>query len=352
MSLVPVQNVLAQSFELEGEIAHVLTSSGQRTTNLTKHFKAYVRDDQWRIESRSVVPQDAGTTIVGYDGQDQYRLFIFGSKQSAGAETQKARNSAAAEIIHDPVPFPRDDCVGVIWLAVASHLHLPKHSSQSGIRPQWILPASDTTLISYRLPVKYSLTSGDPQLTRVVAFFNSGKRFSLSGGKIMLTDEEPRFAFGYTNGLFRVTEFTNIQGSELPAKFELLQYRPNRSKPIVTFEVASMYSAECSRVKLGCVLQNLIPDPIPLTATTDYRARLVKTNLAFIQYDVTNRWRLLSEKGIQERLSLDAKAKPTEIEIAGKPARMALLVFLAASTLLLVGFGVKINSRKSNKTNI
>ena len=343
------QNAAAQSFEIEGSITQLLHPTGRTVTNSVKLFKVYVREEQWRIETVSVMPKKGGKTIVGFDGRDQYHLVLLEGKQEGALGTNRPINSATATIHQDPVPFPGDNCVGVVWLAAASHTHLKSSLKVKMLRPQWILPVSNSRVIDYRVPVQYEQYSEIPHLTRSVTFHNSGQRFSKVGSAISLVNEEARFATGYTNGFFEVSHFTNVHNLFLPAQFSLTQYRPIRSQPGIRFEAATSYLAECLNFKHGCDLPSLIPDPVPITATTDFRTRFIKTNLAFIHYNVTNRWRQLTEKQIQERISIDSKARPQQVNPGIGLARAILIVCVSISSCVLIWVVVNNKNKETRK---
>lgn len=236
-----------EPYEVKGEISYVDYLQNTNRHYLTVSFTIAVDSPKWFIHGESQNGYDYQE--ASYDGENLYYLANFASdieKQRAGGK-RMADNIGTCwafkgEILHTELAHKFTP----IWLAYASGAYFQSRSNAL-VEPaitygvsSWEYEYSDR----FKQRGVWTLQSDWPHLPSEVIYFEDGMRRVRGYPQLARPCQAP-YDNGYTNAIYQVLRFTNVNGLVLPALARLDTYVPmdkgtssNDLKHISTYEIS------------------------------------------------------------------------------------------------------------------
>lgn len=242
----PVQNNYPAAFEYEANgTLNVENFSAARSDQQTNsvNFKVYARNGQWFIRvTEENSPRKYRDT--SFDGETMYVLGVVNTNIMTTPSSVWG-----GSISYDTVPFsgPEPD-IPVIWLALASSRYLDETKG-------FMTPPYSIDVVRASLPVSISRTKQSPRLPQRLLFLANG--FDKTYGWLRWDRSLP--GKGFTNAIYTVNLFTNVDGCVLPREFTLKILLPDTSKPRNPMRLVAEYDGIVNRVSAKCSITNFVP---------------------------------------------------------------------------------------------
>lgn len=348
---------------VEGEIVSSdFSMEGTFIREEKQSFRVWLQDDLWFIRiSPAKSLRDLSYidyTDIGTDGLDLYRLSVFNPNFDADAATKVAlknldelitrvrgngedptqyeaqkrhfikfpikkpdlqRSQNQALTVARPQPFVQyeyNEASAVVWLAYCSRSYL--NENRTGKLPQvWRYDVYNQSGITNILPAILTRSVGFPYLPQQVVYANDGAEYELTNGVSLIRRRLlPPFENGYTNALYQVITFTNINGITLPTEFiiDSFRRRPGARKSSDLW-INTRQQGKLSLVIFPCGRTNFLPvSPVP-TLVDDFRSgrgRLQYLSPRGQMLTTTNQDKLIAfERDIHMDLAATRKKKRT-----------------------------------------
>jgi hypothetical protein len=253
------------------------------------------------------------------------------TNQIAKLPGTKSVAAGTAVIGSGVVPSPSSDYAVPVWLAYASRCYY--QAALPRVKPIWRLDSEE----AYE---QYFVTANavyyQPDAIKTIAYMNSGSVPFLDDAGMMSEIKLPTpYDRGFTNAVFSVDEFTNVQANlVLPKAFHTVLYSPKGdAKSSSELQMIHSYQGWLESASSGEIDGNFQPVLPGKVWITDYRIPAGK-NSGPRRYQIT---RLLRDEVKREKAKMSSGSKR----------------FIVISFMLLVG-GIAcfpLFRSKQNKTN-
>ena len=232
----------AQSYELRGRTYEErLDGRGAVATATSAGFSVFVSNCQWVIESelpnRPGYPDRRRVSSLN-DGQIR-SLFIPNTDGlqpkvtivNGVARTQSVMKTHIQAIVTSNVVLAAcnegEVFVSHLWLMFASGCYLAEKAGQE-IAPIYDINACASFHKDLTQPADWMLTETEPHLPAFVAYMNTRGIFAgkTTNGVMKYLPLRPPYNQGYTNALYAVTGWTNVENLVLPTGFTYHLFEP------------------------------------------------------------------------------------------------------------------------------
>lgn len=368
-------------WEIEGQLVYTdYTPEGHPRKQERQTFLVWIRGDDWTIRL-TPVPEEESVSMakyreVGTDGTNLYRITVFNpafdssigrreelrvidlllknattmpaqevkrlEKKKHALEQElkpkqnlnKSVNQAVGEV--SPFPFPQfkpGDYAAFIWLANCSQRYLNAMGDQTLPQvwpyehPMQLMTNNTVCAVVFR----ESTPDAPPKR---VTFLNDGTDFDPFEKTLIRKPLPPPFDRGYTNAVYEVAAFTNLNGSEFPKSFSLSAYaRRVDAKSNTDLWTFARFKGVTETIRPFCSRTNLIPDLPVATLIQDLRASKDQHGNRLQYVAKPGRW--LTTTNLSELKSYERRILS---EISLKIKRRRFLIPILLLTLAILGF--------------
>lgn len=298
-------NASPNTFEAEGTITHQLFDQrGLEKQRLAKHFMVVVDRASWMIRTTSIDASPEEPIIseeVGFDGTNLFELTLSDSNKLTSArasvsKSQRPRNFIYSTGIISTNSIPRTDMrlISPIWFAFISSCSTDLRAGGK-MKPLSFYP--DKVFYDERFSNEAVAEYDGPlaSFPKYIALLNSGSELGPMGGGKFVTYGKP-YDRGFTNAIYSVTAFTNINSISVPRDFSYLCLAPtaNGTKSSDLF-VNQRFDGRVHAARSGNSLPSLRPRIVELTMVQDSRLYLGTNKYTY----TTKRWMETNESALQ-----------------------------------------------------
>jgi len=226
----------ARAFEVSGVFENTITGTNGEPVLINGCFTVVAEDCKWRIRTKrfdeSVDFFEAGST----DGKQIYLLASHTNiTLEAIAELKDPVKAAEldvafAQITPGEVPhFRSAEQICILWLAYASSCYFATRTNDQ-IEPVYWFGGEYFFNRGLTVPGNWQIEKASPHLPSRVVFFNDGFLRAMDRGRTpVITPNSGVYAKGFTNAVYQVTQFSEVNSFKLPSEFTLSTYRPKPS---------------------------------------------------------------------------------------------------------------------------
>lgn len=259
----------AQTFMAEGRM--LLWNPARSEVKRTEFgFTAYVADGQWLIRMQNQTTNVIAFQEMAFDGTNRTSVSIH-SRVSANSI-----NVGTGAIHAKPMTEMDSSFVAPVWLALDGTRHF-KSLTNNIISPMWINPPT-RRVARYEPTAEWEFSKQSSSLLESVRFYETA-------GWLPAPYDE-----GFLRAAFQVTDWTNVGGLILPARWELQDYHPQTravgGKSVVEADnrddtrPEGVFQVELTRVEMGTRLPRYQARPTGPVIMQDKRVTPPRTFLA------------------------------------------------------------------------
>lgn len=350
-----------RAFEFEVEGKGILTAygyDGEVLSTTEAQFVVSVRDALWTIRERQK-NYNVDYVEAGTDGTNVYVLtsFVNAIRAREAAGQKVGINLGTSYIIPGTLPRVHDSTIiPIVWLAYASSCYLDA-ATNSRLPPLDIAFPNPFNLTRTREAV-IERAAGEPRLPSTAVLLNDGTRAYWADREYAPWVKAPSilrapkpYDEGYTNNIYRVISFTNVNGLQLPLEFECSFFMPkpygNASTELVRMTYKTFRAISVVPKTSRKDFRPQLPGPV---TTADYRFALGPAAVPGpIRYMVTDHWLGNTEvlklpdfdeqvaKNRQEYEALGGLAQSTAQKPSARARVVLLILLLTGVTPLIIG---------------
>ena len=323
----------AQQFQVTGVLEKERLFNGKITQQYpVSEFRIYVDGCNWYIYVKPGGTWEDGQLEMAYDGE-----YI------RGIGTGGSLTSIAGIYNGNTPPILTENRLPLLWTAFAAGCYL-REAALTGK----LLPPEEMTRTPIPARVDW-MDTGDNLPARIIYFDDGTNRMQ---GKPV--PHPPPFDKGYTNAVYKVTEYTNIGRLKLPLRFEFDQFFP-RGVHIVSsndISVGLHLEGKVLTAAARCDVQSFTPAlPSSGIHVADGRFLVPEVASTYFRYR-TNRWLSKSEvtavpgfTNYLQRIAIEAKLEPALVNVnAHGAARLsgdskhnhAFMIWVSAAALFML----------------
>ncbi|MCL4788064.1 MAG: hypothetical protein KJ070_14930 [Verrucomicrobia bacterium] len=228
------------SFEVAGEVR--CTTFGEEGTNTYfSRYQAAVSGCQTLIRSRLLLDDDPdyGDDYHEYSCQGSNSTLLIRHRDDLKftnatpvnlgvinfKKPQRAWNQGTLFVRPDPLPPYGFEAITSVWLAYGSQCRYGQNG-QGSVSPA-VFVGDEFRESGFKVKSHWVVESKRPGLLNFVAEFSDGNSYQKQGSQIEVKPWPKPFDNGFTNAIFRTTEWTNVADYTLPRKFELVAFQPD-----------------------------------------------------------------------------------------------------------------------------
>jgi len=211
-------NTEAEEFQVSGTLSGDRVFENKVTGSIPNtHFTVTVSDCNWLIH---IEPGLAGGYVeAGYDG-DVIRIVSGGTGYAP-----------TASLINSKVPLSGADTrLAILWMAFAQSCYL--HESMGSGQ---LIPAYNRTFFRKPIPAFVEGFSSEQPFPSLITYLSDGTHLNHNGETVRY---KPPFQNGFTNAIYTVVSFTNIESLKLPLEFKFNEFQPSAIQPASSNDIS------------------------------------------------------------------------------------------------------------------
>jgi hypothetical protein len=185
---------------------------------------------------------------------------------------QRAWNQGTEFVRPDPLPPYGFEALTTVWLAYGSSCHYGE-TGQGQVCPV-VYIGDEFRESGLKVKSHWIMGNEHPGFPAFMAEFSDGINYKRLGRQVEVKPWPKPFDTGFTNAIFRTIEWTNVAGSTLPKRFELVAFAHDLAElPQKKLKVAYMMVGETHSVVLGTTRTNFAPVLPERCSVIDYTHR-------------------------------------------------------------------------------
>ena len=319
-------------------------------------FEVVCRDSKVSIRTTGSIGKDEKDvyTMFSSDGVDSYRVTVFDIDQKT-IEKNRGKNekggifSSSVDVYQGGNPPNGLGLIAPVWLALASTLIIDSRN-EGEIWPLVKTGPYAPAIGGEKLKATWIKSEVIPFLPVQVITYAKDKTFvMINKGEILLMREPfpQKYGQGFTNFIYQVLTWTNIEGLKIPQHFQLVSFYPKHDgKDKNDLQRHFVYDGYVETIAVKDVPQVEIPPKIPKWASVaDYRFSANNENP--LQYtsefgELHSTPAAIANASAQDIVRMkvnDAKYRPFVIGV--------MVVFSVGSISFLFWFGRKMNNKNN-----
>lgn len=316
MPLGQAEGATADGIMLKGLYEYSLFQGGQSVSYSNRYnFEVSIKDCSWIVKYEDAsAPTDGNLSqprkTAGCDGTNIY-VIQFGDPKAAQMALESSYNTlkhklpvAMATVYRDAYPPPKEPILQHIWLAFISSRCLLSHQ-EGRTKPPFYVDMGVFSDAEYKCDYRW-LTNDTIRELFLVA---DGWYFSRDpqSGKLVKNQLPPPSDKGYTTGIGRWLQSTNIGGISVPVDFEFTIFSPAPGGSISSNNLLKVGIFHCRVTDAQIAGIPQIPPELPMGLTLVSDRRFQDQGHAFVNYPTTNGWLTLHDRHLTELLELAPK---------------------------------------------
>jgi hypothetical protein len=283
LSLACATPAKGQSYEVEGVTTFRYTGpTGATNFEDQRSFVVQVRDCQWLITTKPILPGDSNVMAFWEVGSDGTNVYHYAQFSKYGLKPNSANKAdGMVEVGSVPKDMMGNE-ISMVWVPFASACYFPTATNMVVPPYSSILPTNEYIRMEVRL-------LGPGGLPQSIQYFNPGYFFGYVEGKMNKLPAPSPFDKGFVEATYSATQTTNIGSLVIPTRctFSNFFLKSNSGNKVELYACRTVETV-VSSVKDGCSLTNFLPTVSEATWVGDRRFSTSEKPINEIGYMITN----------------------------------------------------------------